>query len=130
MANECVPLVHDAVQFTVVAGTGGVGGKRFVTNSGALAVGLGADGGVPGGVIAGAGVAVMGVGAQDAAAGLAVGVFTRGTVPVIAGGTLTAGTNVMSNSTGQAVPWTSTNQVAGYCMGDTASGADAPIVLS
>jgi hypothetical protein len=127
MANECIPL-WPSDQITVLAGTGGVGGKRFVTNSGAPAVGLGTDGGVPTGVIPGtAGVSTIGVGAQDSAAGLAVGVFVRGEVPVTTSATLTGGTKVMTDANGYAVPWTTGNQVAGTCMGDTASGSDAPI---
>lgn len=130
MANECIPYYADAHQITFVAGTGGVGGKRFVTNSGPLAQGLGTAGGVATGVIAGAGASVAGVGAQDAAAGLAVGVFTAGTVPVTVGATaVVGGTKVMSDANGNAVPWTTGNQVAGTCLGDTASGADAPIKI-
>lgn len=131
MANDVVPYFADAIQITAVAGTGGVTGMHFVTNSGPLAVGLGTDGGVPGVVIpAAAGAATMGVAAQDSAAGLAVGIFTRGTVPVVAGATLTGGTNVMTNTAGAAVPWTTGNQVAGYCVADAASGALAMITIA
>jgi hypothetical protein len=131
MANECIPYFAGAIEETVVAGTGGIGGKRFVTNAGPLAVGLGIDGGVPGGIIpATAGVSVMGVGAQDGAAGLADGVWVHGTVPVTTSAAVTGGTKVMTDAAGFAVPWTTGNQVAGTCIGDTASGADAPIQLN
>ena len=131
MANECIPYYADAHMITVVAGTGGVGGKRFVTNTGPLAQGLGTAGGVATGIIqTTAGGSVLGVGAQDSAAGLGVGVWTAGTVPVTVGATaVVAGTKVMSDASGNAVPWTTGNQVAGTCMGDTASGADAPIKI-
>lgn len=130
MSNECIPYEAGFQQGTVVAGTGGIGGKRFVTTTGALAVGLGSDGGVPTGVIPGtAGVAVLGVGSQDSAAGLAVGVFTHGKVPVTTSATLTAGTQVMTDASGYAIPWTTGNQVAGFCVGSAASGADAEIRL-
>jgi hypothetical protein len=130
MSNECIPYYADAHMITVVAGTGGIGGKRFVTTSGPLAVGLGTDGGVPGGVIpATAGVSVLGVGAQDGSAGLANGVFTAGTVPVTTSAAVTGGTKVMTDANGYAVPWTTGNQVAGTCIGDTTSGADAPIKI-
>lgn len=129
MANECVPYFAGAKQITFLAGTGGIGGKRFVAGTGALAVGLGTDGGVPTGVIAGAGVDVAGVGAQDAAVGVSGGVFVHGIVPVIAGAALTAGP-VMSNASGQAIPWTTGSQIAGNCLASAASGADAMIELA
>ena len=134
MANECIPYFAGAEQDTVVAGTAGVNGKRFVVNVGPLAIGLGIDGGVPtGNVAAAAGVAVMGVGSQDSAAGLAVGVWTHGVVPVTCSAAITGGTNVMTDATGQATPWvtgaTPENQIAGVAIGDTALGADAPIRL-
>jgi hypothetical protein len=130
MSNEAIPY-YVGKQITVVAGTGGIGGMLFVTTSGPLAVGLGTDGGVPTGVIpATAGVSVLGVGAQDGAAGLADGVWVEGVVPVIAATALTGGTKVMTSATGQAVEWTTGNQIAGTCVGDTASGSPAPIRLN
>jgi hypothetical protein len=131
MANECIPYYADAHQVTFVAGTGGIGGKRFVTNLGPMAQGLGTAGGVATGVIqTTAGGSIVGVGSQDMAAGLAVGVFTAGTVPVTVGATaVVGGTPVMSDTNGNAVPWTTGNQVAGTCLGDTAVGADAPIKI-
>lgn len=129
MANECIPE-WPSTMITAVAGTGGVTGKKFVANSGALAVGLGTDGGVATVIIpAASGNPVSGVAAQDTAATFAVGIFVRGTVPVTAGATLTAGTQVMSDATGAAIPWTTGHAVAGVCMGDTASAADAQILL-
>jgi hypothetical protein len=131
MANECIPYYAGAKQITVVAGTGGVGGKKFVTTSGPLAVGLGTDGGVPGGVIPGTiGLSTLGVGAQDSAAGLAVGVFHHGVVPVTTSATVAGGQKVMTDASGFAIAWTTGNHEAGTCLGDTASGADAPIQLA
>jgi predicted RecA/RadA family phage recombinase len=129
MANECIPYYAGAEMITVVAGTGGVNGKRFVTASGPLAVGSGIDGGVPTGIIPGAGAEVAGVASQDSAAGLAVGVFNKGVVPVTTSAALTAGTRVMTDASGFAAVWSGTNAVAGMCMADTASGSDAPIRL-
>jgi predicted RecA/RadA family phage recombinase len=130
VSNECIPYYAGAKQITVVAGTGGIDGKRFVATSGGLAAGLGTDGGVPtGATVATSGVPVLGVGAQDTAAGLAGGVWVEGEVPVIAGAALTGGTAVMPDASGHAIAWTTGNTIAGYCMADTASGADAPIKI-
>jgi hypothetical protein len=127
MSNECIPL-YPSDQISALAGTGGVGGKRFVTDVGPLGIGLGTDGGVPVGIIpATAGISTLGVGAQDSVAGLAVGVFVRGEVPVTTSAALTAGTKVMTDAAGYAIAWTTGNQVSGTCMADTASGSDAPI---
>jgi predicted RecA/RadA family phage recombinase len=128
MSNECIPYFADFTMDTFVCGTGGLGGKRFVTNQGALTIGLGNDGGVPGAIIpATAGISVSGVASQDMAAGSACGVFIRGTVPVTCSANLTAGTKVMTDATGYATPLTGTNNAAGTCLADTASGADAMI---
>lgn len=130
MANECVPYYAGAEQVTVVAGTSGISGKCFVVTTGALAAGLGTDGGVPtGNVAATSGVPVMGVGAYDSASGLSGGVWIDGTVPVIAGGALTGGEAVMTDASGHAVPWTTGNTIAGYAMASAASAADAMIKI-
>jgi hypothetical protein len=129
MANECIPYFAGAEQITAVAGAAGINGKRFVINSGPLAAGLGTDGGVPTGVVANAaGAAILGVGAQDTASGLAGGVWIHGVVPVTTSAAIVAGP-VMTDANGFAIQWTSPNVRAGYCTGDTASGADAPIRL-
>lgn len=130
MSNECIPFYGDARGVTVVAGAGGVSGKRFVTTTGSLAAGLGTNGGVPTGVLPAAGAAVMGVGFQDAAAGISVGVYTHGIVPVTCSAALTAGTQVATDATGQAVPWTTGDVVAGTCLATAASGSDAQIELA
>jgi predicted RecA/RadA family phage recombinase len=131
MANECIPFWDPADHITVVAGAGGVTGKRFVTATGPLAVGLGTAGGVPSAVLPAANAAILGVAAQDAAAGNAVMVYCEGIVPVVAGAALTGGTPVMTDATGAAIPWVAVvgNTKAGYCLADTANGADAPIKL-
>lgn len=135
MANECIPYYAGAEQITVVAGAAGVNGKRFVTTTGPLALGMGIDGGTPtGNVAATAGETVLGVGAQDGAIGLAIGVFIDGIVPVTTSAALTAGTVVMTDASGFATPWLlatapAVNEIAGVCLGDTASGSDAPIKI-
>ncbi len=131
MANECVPFYDPADHVTVVAGTGGLSGKRFVATVGPLAVGLGLTGGIPTGVLPAVGQLPIGVAAQDAAAGNAVMVYHDGMVPVVAGAALTGGTPVMADATGAAVPWDTVlaHRVAGLCVADTAIGVDAPIML-
>lgn len=132
MANEAIPYYAGAKQMTVLAGTGGIGGGLFVAPTGPLAVGLGIDGGVPTGIIPGtSGIATLGVGAQDTAAGLSGGVFNHGIVPVTAGATMTAASTerVMTNASGQAIAWTTGNHVAGVLLADVTSGGAAMIQL-
>lgn len=77
----------------------------------------------------GAGVDPMGVSAMDGATGDVINMYHSRDIiaPVTAGANLTAGQAVMSDANGQAIPWVSTNQVAGRCL-DTASTGDlAPI---
>lgn len=128
MANECIPYFAGAKQLTAVAGTGGINGKRFVAGSGALAAGLGTDGGVPTVVLPAAGAGVAGVAAQDTAAGLPGGVWFIGVVPVTSSAAITVGP-VMTDANGYCLPWTTGNQVAGYAIATAASGADAMIQL-
>lgn len=63
-----------------------------------------------------------------------VGVARAGIVTVTAGATITAGQRIMSDATGQAVPWTSAaseaNAALGYAVDDAASGTDAEIALN
>lgn len=131
MANECVPFWDPGDKITAVAGSGGVTGKKFVKPTGALAVGLGASGGVPSVVLPAAAGVAIGVASQDAAAGAYVMVFTEGIVPVTAGGTLTGGTWVQADATGAAVVWDGTlaSFKLGVCMADTTTGLDAMIKL-
>lgn len=132
MANECIPFFDPSDHVTVIAGSGGVTGKRFVTTVGPLAVGLGSAGGIATGVLPTLGQMCIGVASQDAAAGNAVMVYTGDQiVPVTAGAALTGGTPVMADATGAAIVWDGVigHRITGFCVADTSSGADAPIKL-
>lgn len=131
MANECIPFYDPADHITVVAGSGGVTGKKFVTTVGPLAVGLGSAGGIATGVLPTLGQMCIGVASQDAAVGNAVMVYHDGMVPVTCAANLTGGTPVMADATGAAIPWDTVigHRITGFCMADTSSGADAPIML-
>lgn len=78
-----------------------------------------------------AGGLVFGVFSRDSAAGENVLVFRGGEVEVTAGAALTAGDPVMTDATGQAIPWVAvaTNHRAGICTKTTANGATAHIAL-
>lgn len=138
MANECIPYKEPGSATTFKA-TAGVTGKRFVAPSGNR------TGGAAGGLSsdlanvlqcahAGAGVKPLGVAKRDVANGALGGAHaTPGmVVPVTAGATITAGQEVMSDASGQAiphVPGTATNRAAGLALTGAANGADAEIRL-
>lgn len=138
MANDMVPTRLPGQDLTGSA-TAAVTGKRFVRISGARANKfnvLGTDGSGNDYKVApsAAGGPAIGVAKYDQPnVGGKVGVSTAGVCVVTAGGALTAGQYVMSDATGQAVPWTSAaseaNQKLGIAMDDCASGADAEIML-
>jgi hypothetical protein len=134
--NESIPY-RDAGGAVTGKATAAITGKRFVKISGNR---TGGGGGGLGTDLANvyqlsnctvAGEYTLGVSKYDAANGSLVGVHTTPGmhVPVTAGATLTAGTAVMTDATGQAIPWTTGNIVAGYCMNGAASTADAEIKL-
>lgn len=131
MANELVPYFAPGDTLPAIAGSGGVTGKRFVAPTGALSVGLGTDGGFPTVLPCGANAKPLGVAGFDAGTGAPVTVYTDGVVPVKAGANLTAGQEVMSDGTGQAIVWDGVvgHRPHGVCVGDTSSGSDAPIAL-
>jgi hypothetical protein len=124
--NDVVPFVFPADTYTAVATTS-VTGKRFVIPNGAPV-----DGNY-GHALAGAGTEAAGVSGMDAASGAKFTVFREGIQPVTAGANLTAGQPVMSDATGQAIPWVwaanGANRKLGLVMQDTASAAEAPILL-
>ncbi|MET0994002.1 MAG: capsid cement protein [Mycobacterium sp.] len=71
---------------------------------------------------------------DQATVGGKVGVARGGIVTVLAASALTAGQKVMSDATGQAVPWASAaseaNSALGYAVDDAAGGALAEIALN
>jgi len=80
---------------------------------------------------AGAGVRAAGVALQDASAALKpIAVAYDGRVQVIAAGTITAGAAVMSNATGRAVAWASTNAVLGYALEAAVTGQVITVELA
>lgn len=122
MANETIPYWQPGDTPTCHA-KAAVTGKRFVAISGPRV------GGNPQVSPAGAGVKVFGVAGRDAAAGTKVIAHTEGIVPVTAGAALTAGQEVQSDATGQAIVLAA-GKPAGSVVDDVALGADAPIQLA
>jgi hypothetical protein len=134
-ANECIPYKEPGSKITCKA-TAPVVGKRFVKVTGNRTGGGG--GGLSADLVnvyqasncTTAGEVAIGVSAYDAANGALFKVHTEPgiIVPVTAGAALTAGTEVQTDATGQAVPFT-TGIKLGYVMNGAASGADAEIRL-
>lgn len=135
MANECTPYKEEGSAVTAKV-TANVTGKTFVKISGNR------TGGGAGGLStdlanvyqvapAGAGERAIGVARQDAANGSLVGVYTRPgiIVPVTAGASITAGQEVQSNGTGQAIPLAAGKSL-GVAMTGASGGADAEIKLA
>jgi hypothetical protein len=122
MANEVTPFWDPGDAITCSPETA-VTGKRFVVISGPRA------GGLPLISPAGAGEAVFGVAAQDAATGIAVNVHRVGVVPVTSGEALTAGDLVASDATGKAVIAGAGKRVVGLCLDDALIATDAVIAL-
>jgi hypothetical protein len=137
-ANECRPF-YETGDVTFQA-TAAVTGKRFLAPSGTRTSGPGLSATSEGSnyqmATCGAGAKPSGVSAYDVASG------SKGPclgqpgkiVPVTAGtGGVTAGQEVMSDATGQAVTWTSAaseaNKRAGLAMATATAGADAEIKL-
>lgn len=81
-----------------------------------------------------AGGPVRGVAGFDVADNAIVTVFDSGTIPVEAGGTISAGAKVMSGANGVAVAWTSAaseaNEAVGVCEKDVTSGNYALVKLN
>lgn len=137
MANDCIPYKKPGEDVTAQV-TAAVVGKRFVAISAARTSGPGlattAEGSNYRVATCGAGGRAIGVAKYDqATVGGKVGVIRGGIVPVTAGGTVTAGQDVMSDATGQAVTWTSAaseaNKRLGTAMNDATVGNDCEVAL-
>lgn len=152
-ANECIPTKSPASTVSVQA-TAAVTGKRFVKISGPR-VGGGLTGGTSQVTTAGpgygantlsgdvtdvyqvtpcsvSGEASLGVAGSDLAVGGPVGkVYKHGVghiLPVRAGAAITAGQEVQTDATGQAIPLAG-GKALGYAVDSAASGADCEISL-
>lgn len=120
--NPAVPFYSEGAEFTCHAGAA-ITGKRFVKITGA------AVGERPVVVPCTAAAKVFGVAGFDAAAGEGVTVYRLPNVmPVNAGAAITAGQEVESNATGQAIPLAA-GKSAGVACADAANAADAKIAL-
>lgn len=138
MANDLV-RVREPGQDLPCQVTAAVTGKRFVRISGARAnkfnvLGSDASGNNHKVAQSAAGGHAVGVSKYDqATVGGKLGVACAGIVTVTAGAGLTAGQYVMSDATGQAVPWVTAaseaNQKLGIATDDCLSGADAEVML-
>jgi hypothetical protein len=140
MANDLVRTREPGQDFTGQA-TAAVTGKRFVKISGARTnkfnvLGTTADGNNYKVAPCAAGQQAIGVAKYDQpTVGSKVGVAAAGVCTVTAGAAITAGQTVMSDATGQAIPWAqsgaypNTNVALGVAMDDCANGADAEIAL-
>jgi len=123
IVNECIPHYEPGKRITGHAASA-VTGKRFVKVAGAR---------LPGQNIqiapCGAGEPACGVASMDGAEDAKVTFYgSTFTVPVKAGASITAGQEVESDSTGQAIPL-DTGKALGLAMNDADSGADAEIKL-
>jgi hypothetical protein len=115
MANECIP-VYDPGQAVTCHADAAITGKQFVRVSAAKQAGSdltpqGADQTGGGNVrvdqtfTPGTAVPAFGVADRDAALGNKVGALRAGVVPVTCGAAVTAGTRVMPDATGRAIPY-------------------------
>lgn len=139
MANDMVRTKEPGQDVTGQA-SAAVVGCRFLRISGARtnrfnALGTTGDGNNYKVAHAQAGGPVFGVSKYDQPnVGGKVGVARGGIVTVLAGSALTAGQKVMSDGSGQAVPWTSAaseaNSAVGYAVDDAANAALAEIALN
>jgi hypothetical protein len=137
MANDSIPYYTPAFDLPCQV-TAAVTGKRFVAISAARVSGpllaATADGGNYRVAQCGAGGRAVGVSKYDqGTVGGKLGIHRIGVVPVTAGAAITAGQDIMSDATGQAVPWTSAaseaNKRLGTAMNDAANGADCEVSL-
>lgn len=133
MANDVIPFYEPATAITAQVGSA-VTGKRFVAVSADRQAGPALNSSSTGGniVIApcGAGVKAMGVAARDALTGDKVKVYVQNVVvPVTCGAVaLTAGVEVQSDATGQAIVLAG-GRACGRVIANCAIGADAQIML-
>lgn len=139
MANDLVRTKEPGVDVTGQA-TAAVTGKRFLRISGARSYKFNQLAGTADGnnykvAQATAGGAAFGVSKYDQpTVGGKVGVARGGIVTVTAGATITAGQRIMSDATGQAIPWVTAaseaNKDLGYAVDDAVNGTDAEIALN
>ena len=111
-----VPHVQPGQSITAVALTDLVGGRYVAVR------GTPVDGNVRVGYPAASGDPVLGLTAYDVKAGQRVTLWTAGVLDIEAGATITAGTHLQANATGQAIPLASGTRV-GTSWDDAASGA-------
>lgn len=115
MANECMPVYDPGAAVTAHADAA-ITGKQCVRVSAAKQAGSdltpgGADQTGGGNVrvdqtfTAGTAVPTFGIADRDAALGNKVGVLRGGVLPVTCGAAVTAGTRVMPDATGRAIPY-------------------------
>ena len=140
MANDCIAFYDEGVDISCQA-TATVTGRRFVDVSGAKQVASEAlaSTSVGGNVLAahcGAGGRAFGVSSYDCASGSKFYAL-RGSkvVPVESGAAVTAGAQVMSDSVGRAITWTSAASEANNKLGKalnttTAAGQTVLVALS
>lgn len=133
MANDCIPLYRPGQDLTATAG-GAITGKTFVKVSAALVAGNPAantNGSLMTVVTSTAGARAVGVAVYDVASGARLPIVSvPGQVaPVTAGAAITAGTEVESSATGQAVAL-STGKALGMALSTTTgSGQDLFVKL-
>jgi hypothetical protein len=121
--NECIPFYEPGERITGSVITAQVTGKRFVKVAGSKANGLNV---VIAPVTAGA-TKPFGVAGADCAVGDTVVCYTGGyTVPVTAGGTVTAGQEVEIDSVGRVVTLASGRPV-GLALSDATIGVDCTV---
>jgi hypothetical protein len=116
--NECIPVYEPADRVTgKVTPAGGVRGKRFVKVTADITGGLYGTENVNVGECT-AGARAIGVAAYDQVQNGQVPLITdHSWVPMPAGASITAGVDVMSDSTGRPVPWTSAASEANVRLG-------------
>lgn len=113
--NECIPLYEPGKRITIVA-DGAVSGRRLVKTNASKGQGFpGANLHVVQGTVAGD--RPDGVSTWDLAI-TEVGAMVRdGVVPVDAGATVTAGQQVMMDTTGRVIPWVFAASMANWPIG-------------
>lgn len=134
-ANECTPFKEPGSAITGKA-TAAITGKRFVkitgNRTGGGAGGLSSDlaNVYQVGPVTATGDIPLGVSKYDAANGALVGVHVQPgvIVPVTAGATITAGQEVQTDATGQAIPLAA-GKARGLALTGASAGADAEIKL-
>lgn len=139
MANDMVRTKEPGADVSCET-TAAVVGKTFVRISGARAfrfnvLATTATGNLYKVATAVAGGLAFGVAKYDqATVGGKVGVARSGIVAVTAGAAITAGTEVMADAAGKAIPWvfaaSNANKVLGMAVDDAANAADAEIALN